>query len=221
MGDTVLYAGPEGLCAIQSASGQVVTEGLISVKQWAADFYPTSIRAFKHEGTYVAFWTSGSTHGGWVYDPRGGESTLSTLSISSEIRGGYTNPKDGELYIIVGNKIKKYRGGTSARQLTFKSKKFISTSPISMGWVSVQADVYPVTIKVWGDGVLVAHYVLSKPGATFTHATTVPSGISNGTLYEPVMRMPAVVAQEWEIQVEGTDINEFCLAQSMDEVRAT
>jgi len=49
----------------------------------------------------------------------------------------------------------------------------------------------------------------------------VPSGISNGTIVEPVMRMPAVVAQEWEIQVEGTDINEFCLAQSMDEVRGS
>jgi len=35
------------------------------------------------------------------------------------------------------------------------------------------------------------------------------------------MRMPAVVAQEWEVQVEGTDIDDFCLAQSIDEVRGT
>jgi hypothetical protein len=88
-----------------------------------------------------------------------------------------------------------------------------------MGWVSVHANEYPATVKVYGDGVLVAHYVLSKPGATYTQTTTVPSGISNGTLREPLMRMPAVVAQEWEIQIEGTDINEFCLAQSMDEIR--
>ena len=46
-----------------------------------------------------------------------------------------------------------------------------------------------------------------------------PSNISDGTLAEPIMRMPAVVAQEWEIQVEGTDINEFCLAQAIDEIR--
>ena len=215
MGDYVLYAGPDGLCSLQSSQGQIVTKSQVSVKQWNADFNPTTIRAFRHEGTYVAFHAGG----GWVYDPRGGEAALSTLTVAADIRGGYRNPKDGQLYVIVGNKIKKYQGASGKNTLKFKSKKFISTSPISMGWVSVDADVYPVTVKVWGDGVLVAHYVLSKPGATYTHASTVPSNISDGILREPIMRMPAVVAQQWEIQVEGTDINEFCLAQSMDEVR--
>jgi hypothetical protein len=215
MGDYVLYAAPDGLCALQSASGSVVTAGLISSKQWNSDFNPTTIRSFKHEGTYVAFHSSG----GWVYDPRGEENALTTLTVSAEIRGGYMNPKDGELYIIVGNKIKKYRGGSTNKTAKFKSKKFVTPAPVSMGWVSVHANEYPATVKVYGDGVLVAHYVLSKPGATYTQTTTVPSGISNGTLREPLMRMPAVVAQEWEIQIEGTDINEFCLAQSMDEIR--
>lgn len=217
MGDYVLYAGPDGLCSVQSASGSVVTRGQISVGQWNADFNPTTIRAFRHEGTYVAFHSGG----GWVYDPRGGEATLATLTLSADVRGGYRNPKDGQLYVIVGNKIEKYQGSTTNKTLTFKSKKYVSESPVSMSWVSVHANEYPVTVKVWGDGTLVSHYVLSKSGATFTQATTVPSGINSGTLMEPIMRMPAVVAQEWEIQVEGTDINDFCLAQSMDEIRAT
>jgi hypothetical protein len=137
------------------------------------------------------------------------------------VQGGYRNPKDGQLYVIVGNKIRKYRGSSTSKTLKFKSKKYVAPAPVSMGWVSVHANEYPVTVKVWGDGTLVSHYVLSKSGATFTQATTVPSGISTGTLVEPVMRMPATVATEWEIQVEGTDINEFCLAQAMDEVRGT
>ena len=217
MGDYVLYAGPDGLCAVQSASGQVVTNGLISVDQWNSDFNPTTIRAFKHEGTYVAFHATG----GWVYDPRGDNNALTTLSLAAEVRGGYTNPKDGELYIIVGNKIQKYRGGSTSKTATFKSKKFVTPAPVSMGWVSVHANEYPVTVKVYGDGTLVAHYALAKSGSTYTQTTTVPSSISAGTLREPIMRMPAVVAQEWEVQVEGTDINEFCLAQSMEEIRAT
>ena len=217
MGSYVLYAGPDGLCGVQSASGSVVTEGIISPKQWNADFNPTTIRAFRHEGTYVAFHSTG----GWVYDPRGEESALSTLSLSAEVRGGYRNPKDGQLYVIVGDKIKKHQGGSSSKTLTFKSKKFVTPAPVSMGWVSVHDDEYPVTVKVWGDGVLVAHYVLSKSGETFTQSTTVPGSISDGTLREPVMRMPATVAQEWEVQVEGTDINEFCLAQSMEEIRTS
>ncbi len=217
MGDYVLYAGPDGLCSVQSAQGAVVTAGQISVKQWNADFSPTTYRAFKHEGTYVAFHASG----GWVFDPRGGEATLSTLDISADVRGGYRNPKDGQLYTIVGNKIKKYQGGSTNNTLTFKSKKFVTPAPVSMGWVSVSADIYPVTAKVYGDGTLLAHYTLTKSGSTYTQATTVPSGISSSTLREPIMRMPAAVAQEWEIQVEGTDINEFCLAQSMEEIRTS
>lgn len=217
MGDYVLYAGPDGLCAVESAQGQVITRGLASVEQWNADYNPTTIRAFQHEGTYVAFHAGG----GWVFDPRAGENALTTLTLSADVRGGYMNPKDGELYLIVGDKINKYRGGSTSKTLKFKSKKFVTPYPVSMGWIHVHANIYPVTVKVWGDGTLVAHYVLSKPGATFTQTTTVPSGISNGTLYEPIMRMPAVVAQEWEVQVEGTDINEFCLAQSIDEIRAT
>ena len=219
MGDYVLYAGPDGLCALQSASGEVATKGLISAKQWKEDFRAATIQAFKYEGTYVAFWSDGFNHGGWVYDPRGEQNALSTLTVPSKVRGGYMNPKDGELYLIVGDKIKKYRGAATKRTLTFKSKKYTTPSPVSMSWVSVDANEYPVTVKVWADGVLVAYYELSKPNETFTQTTTVPAGISAGTLREPLMRMPAVVAQEWEIEVQGTDINEFCLAQSMDEVR--
>ena len=215
MGSYVLYAGPDGLCGLESASGSVVTAGLISVKQWNDDFNPATIRAFKHEGTYVAFHATG----GWVYDPRGDENALTTLSISSDVRGGYTNPKDGELYLIVNNEIVKYRGSATSKTAKFKSKKFVTPAPVSMGWVSVHANEYPATVKVYGDGVLVADYTVTKSGSTYTQATTVPSGISNGTLREPIMRMPAVVAQEWEVQIEGTDINEFCLAQSMDEIR--
>jgi len=217
MGDYIIYAGPDGLCTVQGTQGVVATQGQISAKQWNDDFNPTTIRAFKHEGTYVAFHDGG----GWVYDPRNQDASLSTLTVSGDIRGGYRNPKDGQLYVIVGNKIRKYRGSTTPKNLKFKTKKFISASPISMGWISVNANEYPVTVKIYGDGNLVCHYTLSKSGATYTHASTVPSNISDGILREPIMRMPAVVAQEWEIQVEGTDINEFCLAQSMDEVRGT
>ena len=215
MGDYVLYAGPDGLCAVQSGEGNIVTKGLISVTQWNADYNPTTIRAFRHENTYVAFHAGG----GWVYDPRGSENSLLTITVATDIRDGYMNPKDGELYIIVGNKIKKYRGSGTDKTLKFKSKKFVTSNPVSMSWVSVVAETYPATVKVWGDGTLIAHYVITKSGTTYTQTTTVPSNISNVTTSEPNFRLPAIVAQEWEVQVEGTDVHEFCLAQSMEEIR--
>ena len=221
MGDYVLYAGPDGLCAVQSSSGEVVSKGLISVEQWNSDFYPKVLKAFKHEGTYVAFYKiATNSFGGWIFDPRGNENALTTFSVTEEVRGGYTNPKSGELFIIQGSKIRKFRDATqSFDTLKYKSKKFVTPTPVSMGWVSVHANVYPATVKVYGDGTLLADYTLTYSNNEYTQTTTVPSGINNGTLREPIMRMPAVVAQEWEIQVEGTDINEFCLAQSIDEIR--
>ena len=69
MGEYVLYAAPDGLVAVSGSTGEVVSRGLISVDQWNSDFRPTLIRAFRHEGTYVAFYNDGGTLGGWVYDP--------------------------------------------------------------------------------------------------------------------------------------------------------
>ena len=84
MGEYLLYAGPDGLVAVSGGEGEVVTNGLISAKQWNDDFNPTTYRAFRHENTYVAFWNGG----GFVYDPRAGEAALSNLSYTGEVRGG-------------------------------------------------------------------------------------------------------------------------------------
>ena len=217
MGDYLLYAGPDGLVAVSGGQGEVVSNGLISVKQWNDDFNPTTYRAFRHENTYVAFWNGG----GFVYDPRAGEAALSNLSYTGEVRGGYMHPKDGELYIIVGNKIKKYRGGSTNKTLKWKSKQYVTPKPVSMGWVSVHAQDYPVTVRVWADGTKVAEYSLSYSNNVYTQTVTVPSGASTGTLREPIMRLPATVAQVWEVEVEGAvEIDEVCLAQSMDEIAA-
>ena len=222
MGEYVLYAAPDGLVAVSGSTGKVVSRGLISVDQWDADFYPTAIRAFRHEGTYVAFYKDGNTLGGWVYDPRASDAAFATITLSNEVRGGFEDPKSGQLYVIEGNKIRKYRGGTTSKTLTFKTKKFTVPNPSSMAWVSVHAEAYPVTVKVYGDGALIAHYQLSESSGVYTQATTVPSGIANGTLREPVMRLPATIASEWEVEVSGAvTINEICLAQSMDEIRGS
>lgn len=220
MGDYVLYASPDGLVAASGSDNRVVTEGLISAKQWNDDFYPTTIKAFKHENTYIAFYTDGSTHGGWVFDPRASEAAISTLGRSAQLRGAFMNHDDGELYFIESNTVRKYRGGSFNRTSTWKSKKFLAPKPISMGWVSVKAEAYPVTVKVWADGTLISNYTISYANNAYTQAITTPSGISNATLTEPIMRLPAVLGKEWEVEVSGAvTINEVCIAESMDEIR--
>ena len=230
LGDVVLYAGPDGLCAISGTEGRVITRGLISPTQWNDDFYPEQIRAFEHEGTYVAFYTDTftNTHAGWVYDPRAEEAALSTITTSAERRGGYKNPKTGELFLIIGTAVQPYRGSTTFNRLgRWKSKKYVTPAPVSMGWVSLKAELYPSTgtknrVLVWADGTLIADYFITFDSNTntYTQEVNTPSGISDTTLYEPIMRLPAVVGSEWEVEIRGSErIHEFCLAQSMDEIR--
>ena len=230
LGDVVLYAGPDGLCAISGTEGRVITRGLISPTQWNDDFYPEQIRAFEHEGTYVAFYTDTftNTHAGWVYDPRAEEAALSTITTSAERRGGYKNPKTGELFLIIGTAVQPYRGSATTNRLgRWKSKKYVTPAPVSMGWVSLKAEFYPSTgtknrVLVWADGTLIADYYITFDSNTntYTQEVNTPSGISDTTLYEPIMRLPAVVGSEWEVEIRGSErIHEFCLAQSMDEIR--
>ncbi|WP_291812766.1 hypothetical protein [Limnobacter sp.] len=221
MGGYTLYAGPDGLVAVSGNEARVVTQGLISAKQWNDDFSPSSIRAFRYENTYVAFYSDGGVHKGWVYDPRAQEAALSTLTSTAETRGGYEKSDDGEVYIIQGSSLLKYRGGTTKKTMTFKSKTFVTPSPVSFGWISVDAEAYPVDVKVIADGTTIADYTISKAGNTYTQATTTPSSISDVDLQEPVMRLPATQGKEWEIEVSGsTTVNEVCIAQSIDEVKA-
>ena len=236
MGEFVLYAAPDGLVAISGNQGRIVSQGLISPSQWASDFKSSTIKAFRYENKYVAFYEDSGAFKGWVYDPTAPEAAFSTLTQSNEVVGGYYEDKSGKLYIIkdfasgTNRKYCEYEAGTDKNSMTFKSKVFVTPYPTSFNWISVDAETYPasasgvtpVTVKVFGDGTLIAHYVLTKSGNVFTQATTVPGSISNATLQEPIMRLPAVVAKEWEVQVAGTQtVNEICIAQSIEEVKQT
>lgn len=223
MGEYVLYASSDGLCMVQGASGSVVTEGLIPPDIWKQNYHPGSYKAFLYEGKYVAFQQQGGTNN-FIFDPTGGENTFTTFN-HNRVYAADHDPKSGRLYIYRqgGTVLEKFRKGTTLNDATFRSKKYVTPSPVSMGWVSIEAGEYPVTVKVYADGTLIAHYEIDEhtTAGKFTQTTTVPSGISAGVLSEPVMRLPAVVGQVWEVEVVGKDIDSYCLAQSIDEVKGT
>ena len=315
MGEYILYAGPDGLVLITGTTTELISKGIISSDQWtdpSGSFKAKTIRAFRYKETYVAFDLSSAT--GWVYDPKTPESSrFTTLTSSGAIRGGYEDKANGDLYLIVGNDIVKYREGTSTQTLIYKSGKFVTTSPTVMSYVSVDADSFatnPVVVKVFGDGTLISNYSLVlyketiatsavntstevititahgfETGASVTYSngggttlaglsddteyfvisvsvdtiklassrdnafagtainltgagnnaqtltsgnllqqtTTVPSGISTKAyLQEPIMRLPATLAQEWEVQIETKQtINDVCIAQSIEEIKGT
>lgn len=221
MGDMVMYAGADGLVAAAGTDVQVITEGIISPQQWRTDYYPTALKGFRWEGKYVGLYTSGSNYGGFIFDPRGGKNTLALLTqtSSTDAAGGFTDPDDNELYLIIDNTIKKFQGGTTYQTFTWKSKEFVPPKPTSMGFLKVDAEAWPVTVKVYGDGSLFYHATISTSGNAYAVTGSTPS-FSATDIPEPVVRLPATVASSFSIQIEAAKVvNEVCIAESIDEIR--
>ena len=229
MGDYAMYASPDGLVAVAGNQVELVTEQLIDPKDWLSTYNPTTIQGFLHEGTYVGFHSVGTNdRAGFMFDPRRGKNAFTTLTVTSttDPRGGYYDPQDGQLYLIdttaTNRKIQKFQGSNTLSTLKWKSKKFVTPKPVSMAWVSVTAEGYPFTVSVYAEGTLIYAGTVTESSGTKTLAVSTPNGISNSTIYESVMRLPSNVAKEWEVQIESQfNINELCLAESIDEIRGT
>jgi len=219
MGPFVLYAGPEGLVAAAGSEVKVVTEGLISPDQWQSSYYPSTIKGFLWKGRYIGFYHTGSAYGGFIFDTRGGEPTFTTLSESNAVPGGFTDPDDNELYIIIDDDIKKFQGSATNETFTWKSKEFVTPKPISMGFAKVDAEAFPVTLKVYGDGSVIYNATISTSGSVYSVTGTTPS-FSATTINEPVVRLPASVHKTFAIEVSSAKtVNEICIGESIDELR--
>lgn len=220
MGPYVLYAGPDGLVAAAGTDVRIITEGLISPTQWQEEYYPSTLKGFLWKGRYVGFYYTGSEYKGFIFDPRGGEATLTSLSFSTEVQGGFTDPDDNELYMIIDDDIKKFQGGSTNQTFTWKSKEFVPPKPTSMGFAKVDAESYPVTIKVYGDGSVIYNATISTSGSVYSVTGTTPS-FSATTIYEPIVRLPASMHRTYAIEVSSANtVNEICIGESIDELRA-
>tara|TARA_A100000164_G_scaffold177710_1_gene157826 strand:- start:14040 stop:15821 length:1782 start_codon:yes stop_codon:yes gene_type:complete len=235
MGEYVLYAGPDGLVQVSNTTGQVISREFISVAQWNADFYPTSLKAFLYEGLYVAFWTNTSTtpftHGGWIFDPRRPETAFSTFTMGDNVHGGFHHKSTGKLYYIDDGDLKEFQGDstnergylTGINGATYKSRIFVS-QPTSMGALKIKAQSYPVDFKVWADGTCIAEQTMVYDSSTSQYSiltSTTPSGATGSLGASPIARLPANHGTEWEVEVSSPhEIDEVVLASTVAELNA-
>ena len=220
MGPFVIYASPDGLIAAEGTTVRNLTEGIITPSQWQANYYPATITGFLWEQRYVGFYSTGSGYGGFIFDPRVGDGTsFVDLDASALIRGGHTDPDDSQLYLIISNTIKKFQGSGTNLTFNWKSKEYVMPKPISMGFVKVEAEAYPVQVKVYGDGSVIYNASIATSGSTYAVTGTTPS-FSSTSIPEPILRLPASVHKTFAVEVEGaTIVNEICVGESIDELR--
>ncbi len=226
MGQYVIYAGAEGLVAAAGTDVQIITEGLISPDQWQSTYYPSTINATLWKGRYLGFYNTGSGFGGFIFDPRGGKNALTSLTASALIRGTFTDPDDGNAYLIIANQIKKFQGGTTDQTYTWKSKDFVPPKPTSMGFVKVDTEAFPVTVKVYGDGTLFYTGTIALSGTqhsvsgSYINAAGNSVTINSTNIPEPILRLPPRVFKDFAIEVSSAKVvNEVCIAESIDELR--
>ena len=148
----VIYASPDGLIFI-SVTGQVgnLTEKMFSRREWQA-LVPSSIHGYYHDGKYHGFYNNGVTQRGFIFDPTQGNGAFTF--VETYATAGYADLVQDALYLKVGTTIVKWAASGSNYTYTWKSAKFETPVFTNFSRGQVSAATYPVTFKLYADGVL-------------------------------------------------------------------
>lgn len=197
-GNGVIYASPDGLVEIGNTN-DVITNSLMNREQWQS-YVPSSIAAYTYNGRIHCFYNNGA-RGVLVFDFTGQGATLTTNDINTitAVTAGFYDATSDKLYLAQGGNIVRFDQGYS-QTYTWKSKQFRLDFPHNFGFAQVNAYQYPVTFKVYADGVLRAAKVVQN-----NNQFRLPSGFR---------------AYEWSFQLEGTgEVIEVAIADSTEELK--
>jgi hypothetical protein len=188
LNNVVFYASPDGLVGLSPGGSAVATQSMFDKYSWQA-LNPAGLVGCRNENQYVGFLNTTSGNGGFVYDV-----TAKTWNFHNIFAtGGFNDLKNDALYVIKSNELWKWDTG-SALSYTWKSKKFTFSEPKAFTCYRVQAEAYPVTIKIYREGSEV---------------------VNESILSDSVNRIPSGLGDYWEFQVEGSvEVYNIQLAQS-------
>jgi hypothetical protein len=197
MSGGVLYPSPNGLVKISPAGGSLITEGIIDKEFWTS-LNPASIEAYHYDGRYIGFYDNG-TPAGFQFDPADGNQPFSMLEAHAD--AGYTDMVRDSLYLNVAGTVRQWDEGGAPYTYTWRSRVNELPHECNFGWGQVIAGAYPLTLKVYADGVL-------------KHSQVVASR-------EPFRLPSGFVALDWELELTGTaKVTAVYLAQGIDELKA-
>ena len=194
MGHGVAWASPDGLAYVGSSGPRMLTEGVLTRDDWQA-LLPSTIVGCMYEQRYIGFYNDGSAKG-FVLDPA---NPNGMYFLDFGVDALYLDDLQDALYVLNGTSIGKWDAGT-LKTVTFKSKEFALPKPmVGLACAQVTASAYPVTFKLYADGVL-------------KHTQTVAN--------DSPFRLPGGYhAQMVQVEVSGTQaVQSIVLAHSMAEI---
>lgn len=147
-GNGVLYASPDGLAYVGTDGSRVVTEPLMTRKEWYALCDSTTLHGYEHDGRYYGFHSTG----GFIFDPMAGANALTTHDVVAH--AGYVDLQSDALYYVINDSVFRMHTG-AATIYTWKSKVFVAPKLATPGFAQVIADDYTsLTFKLYADGAL-------------------------------------------------------------------
>jgi hypothetical protein len=154
----VVYATPDGLWLVDNSGMRSLSEGLISRDQWQT-YNPPSFHSYELDGRYIAFFDTGGRQGGLVFDFKHGN----LYEISQYCTAAYNDPLKDKLYITTSTTtIASWDTSTSPLVMSWKSKIYRSPDEIDIGYGKVEAENYPLTLKLYDGITLYATYTVQN-----------------------------------------------------------
>lgn len=193
-GHGVAWACPDGLAYYGAGGARIVTTGLMTRDDWQA-IKPESIVASVYEGAYLGFYTVAGVTQGFLIDPL---NPAGLYFMELPAKALFFDELQDALYLLDGVNIKKWDSG-SLQTASCKSKQYRSPKPVNFACAEVTADSYPLTFKLYADGVL--KHTQSVAGAA-------------------PFRLPAgYLASIWQMELASTGaVQGVAMAESMQEI---
>lgn len=194
MGNGVAWASEDGLCWFGAGGARLLTQGIMTREDWQA-LVPSSIIGKMYEGLYFGSYDDGSGRKGFFISPGDPQGMYFMDTGYSAMH--FDELKD-QLYVLSGTNVQKWDAGTA---MTYRvvSKQFKQAYPHNFGAAEVIASAYPVTFRLYADGVL-----KHTQSVTSRSPFTLPSGFR---------------AFDYQLELEGTNpIQGVAVASSMAEL---
>jgi hypothetical protein len=163
-------------------------------EDWQA-LVPSSIIGQMYEGLYLGSYDDGSGRKGFVLDPNGG----GIFFLDTGYTAMHFDSLKDQLYVLDGTNVGKWDAGSSMTYRS-RSKLFRQAYPMNYAAAVVTANAYPVTFRMYADGVL-------------KHTQTVAD--------RNPFRLPSGYrAFEYQFELEGTNpIQDLLVSTSVEELK--
>jgi len=214
LGNTCLYASPNGIVAIGMGEMTNITDAFLDRQQWEK-MNPSDCRLGVYNDDILMFYQNATstdvdfdlpTNG--VMQIRTGSAEGFIMFHDDDVAQYVVRPHDERLFIITGSGNTWYlkewnptlENGGVLRDYIWKSKQFRVPRDICMSALQVDAEAYPINLRLWLDGALV-------------HFQTISSD-------EP-FRLPPGRAKQYEIELSGQHtVRSWVMGQSIQDIQS-